>query len=147
MATQPKAIEWTPKKGDPVLTSMDDIKAKLPLVFFSFGVKSEKKEFPKADLYLDCRGVANPSHGGPAGNGDDIDVQLWVAVHSTLNAYCEMIQMALSRMTARRGEGKEYEKPFRIGCCCAHGVHRSRAVKHILARWAKLAGHVDVTVE
>lgn len=130
----------------PVLTDLNVVKASLPLIFFSFGVKGDK-EFPKADLFLDCRGVANPSHGGPPGSGDDLDVQMWVAEHSNLRPYVEMVKMALSRMTARRGVGNEFEKPFRIACMCAHGVHRSRSMKHLLARWARLVGYQSVEVE
>lgn len=130
----------------PTLTNLDLVKKNLPLIFTSIGVKGLDK-MPKADLYLDCRGIANPSHGGPNGTGDDIDVQLWVATHSNIKPYCEMVEMALSRMTARRGAGKEFEKPFKILAMCAHGVHRSKSMKHLLARWAKLDGYQSVEVE
>lgn len=130
----------------PKLTDLGLVKTSLPLVFGSIGVKGLEK-MPKADLYLDCRGIANPSHGGPSGTGDEVDVQYWVATHSNIKPYCEMVEMALSRMTARRGAGKEFEKPFKILCMCAHGVHRSKSMKHLLARWAKLSGYMSVEVE
>lgn len=127
------------------LTNAKELKEKLPLVFFNCGVKGLKK-MPKADLYLDCRGLANPSIAG-LGGGDDPTVQEWVLANSDISPYIMLIEDALSRMTTRRGPGHEYDKPFRILTMCAHGIHRSRAAKHILAKWAKSNGYKSVEVE
>lgn len=134
-------------EAKPVLTDLAEVKKYLPLVFDHHAVKGSK-DFPKADLYLDVRGVANPSaSGGPGGNGDNPVVQAWVSKNSDIAPYTELIEQALSRMTSRRGAGKEYEKPFKIVTMCAHGVHRSRAMKHILAYWAKKQGYKVVEVK
>lgn len=144
----------------PVLTSLKEARAKLTLVVANCGIKhlmamkgdakGEPDQYliPKADLYLDCRGVANPAHGGPGGSGDDIEVQNWVGKHSAqdLIAFGDQIYANIQRLTTRKGAGKEYDKPFRIMCMCAHGIHRSRSVKHILARQFK-AGGWNVEVE
>lgn len=131
----------------PILTDLAEVKKSLPLVFFNHAIKGSKA-FPKADLYIDVRGVANPSaSGGPGGTGDSPTVQQWVRLHSDITPYTQLIEQALSRMTSRRGHGKEYDKPFRIVTMCAHGIHRSRACKHILAYWCSKQGYKLVTVE
>lgn len=129
------------------LTSIEACKTNLKIELFNFGVKHEK-EFPKAELFLDCRGVANPSHsGGPNGTGDDPEVQAWVAKNSDLSPYTMMVEDAFSRLITRKGAGSEFEKPFRIAAMCAHGIHRSRAIKHLLARYLQNSGYLYVSVK
>lgn len=132
-----KAVPTTPLEG---------CKKNLKIEMFNFGCKHVDK-LPGAELYLDCRGVANPSHGGPGGTGDDPQVQDWVRYNSDLTPYCLMIQDALSRLITRKGEGHEFDKPFRIATFCAHGIHRSRAIKHLLANFLNNSGYLNVKVD
>lgn len=109
---------------------------KIKIEFFSFGIKNVwngKGNMSQADLYLDCRGVANPAYSGLSGCGDDLVVQAWVDSFTDLGPFLDMIEEAISRLEVRRGKGKISEKPFVIACFCAHGIHRSKAMKHILA--------------
>lgn len=128
----------------PKVTSIVETKFKLPITLISFGVKSGKP-FPKADCYLDVRGAADPSFA-VAGNGDDPAVQKYVMGFSSITPYLEVISEHLRRLTSRRGEGNEYNKPFVVCCMCAHGIHRSRAMKHILASMLRNNGWQQVEV-
>lgn len=132
--------------GEPIRLNLSEAKKNLSIVFHSFGVKSGQ-EFPKADLYLDCRGVAEPSGAGLSGTGDNPDVQDWVNLNSNLSPYFDMVIGGISRLSTRRGVGKEYEKPFTVVTMCAHGIHRSRAVKHILAKTLRGTGWGMVEVK
>ena len=119
----------------PVVTPLGPVREKLTIRLTSFGVKNNIP-WPPADLYLDCRGVANPMHAiGLNGTGDDPGVQKWVEIHCDMMGFHHTVYSALIRLTTRRGAGKEFEKPFNIVCMCAHGIHRSRSMKHILGRW------------
>lgn len=120
-------------------------KTLLFLQFISFGVKSGK-EFPKADCYLDCRGVVDPSHT-IGGTGDDPKVQTYIKTFSSIFPYFDTLRCHLDCLTSRRGSGHEYDKPFVVCCMCAHGIHRSRAMKHILADMFKGQGYTKVEVK
>jgi RNase adaptor protein for sRNA GlmZ degradation len=116
---------------------------KLLIKFISAGVKSGP--LPPADYYLDCRVVYNPFHDPTlAGKtGDDLSVQLKVRELSpSVDAMRDLLREAIRRIpTRRKGEGKDpYEKPFVVCCFCAHGIHRSRSVKHLLSRDMIAAG-------
>ena len=113
----------------------------MKLIFTNHGLKGGK-ELPKADLYLDCRGVANPFHQASLASltGDSKAVQNWVMMESpdTIVAFKHQIEEGLTRIPIRRrDEADPYSRPFTICCMCAHGIHRSRAVKHILASYYK----------
>lgn len=129
-----------------ILTPLAEVKQNLFITLRSFGVKSGEP-FPPAELYLDCRGLANPIYGGPSGTGDDPKVQGWVANFSDITLYFRLVEEAFSRLTTRKGKGKEYDAPFRIVCMCAHGIHRSRSLKHILAGWLRMEGYQRVEVQ
>ena len=131
----------------PATLNLNEARLHLPIVLMSFGVKSGQL-FPPADLYLDCRGCADPSHV-MSGTGDDPEVQEWVWDRSAniLQAYRGLIWESISRLTTRRGAGKEFDKPFVILTMCAHGIHRSRAMKHILGRWLRADGFSQVEVK
>lgn len=121
-------------------------KQHLTIQIQSFGIKSGQP-FPLGiDLYLDCRGVIDPSQNGIAGNGDNLEVQAFVKHNSATFAYFDLTLQGIYRLTTRRGEGKEFDKPFQVLTMCAHGIHRSRAMKHILAEWLRDIGfqHVEV---
>lgn len=123
---------------------------KYPLTFefISYGVKNGQ-ELPKADCYLDCRGVPNPVFNHSlSGSGDDPDIQKWVVdeLGSGLGFYTGIINQGVAKLPLRRnGEHDPYERPFKVCTMCAHGIHRSRAMKHILAQYYHLIGyHVEV---
>ena len=118
----------------PIITPCQLVKDHLSITLASFGVKTGM-EWPKADLYIDCRGVANPMHtAGLCGTGDEGEVQEWVRTYTDVFPYYDIVREALTRLTTRRGEGKEFDKPFHIVTMCAHGIHRSRAMKHIIGK-------------
>lgn len=129
----------------PILLDLDRARVKLPIILMSFGIKSGL-DFPIVDLYLDCRGCADPSRE-MSGTGDDPNVQAWVEAHSFTGTYRELIKDALLRLTTRRGAGKEFDNPFVILTMCAHGIHRSRAMKHILGRCLRDDGFQLVEVK
>lgn len=123
------------------------MKSVAKLVLSSAGCKSFAIEepptytLPKADVYLDCRGAANPCHGGPSGSGDSPEVQAYVEANTDVDTYVDMIFAHLVRIpTRRKGQGDPWIKPIHVLCFCAHGIHRSRAMKHILARRLKASG-------
>lgn len=126
-------------------TDFAKIKSNLEIVLRSFGVKSGK-DFPSADTYIDCRGIPDPSHY-TSGNGDDPAVQQWVKEKIDLGLYYELVMQHFSMLTLRKGQGNEFDKPFIILCMCAHGIHRSRALKNLLAASLKGNGYQKVKVE
>lgn len=121
------------------------------VILFSTGLKSAAS-LPKADLYLDCRSMANPFHEPKlaAMSGDAEIVQDWMREKSgeTILAYLQQIKDTLITLPLRRANsssGKTPDDPLTVCCFCAHGIHRSRATKHILARELKqLGGKVEV---
>lgn len=119
----------------------------MKLIFSNFGVKSSQP-FPKADYYIDCRSIANPFHDAEVGygTGDDIVVQEWVKQHTNMATYYDLMEEALTRLPIRRGPNFD-KKPFEVCCLCAHGIHRSRAMKNILADKHKKIGTYEVEVE
>ena len=124
---------------NPPLTDLAAVRHLLPITLSSFGLKSGQP-FPPADLYIDCRGVADPSQSGLSGSGDSVHIQQWVSEHTNTSPYYDMVVGGLLRLTTRRGRGQEYDKPFHIVCMCAWGIHRSRAMKYILARLLREVG-------
>ena len=129
-----------------------NLKTDLKIILKSYGLKSGQP-LPPADCYIDCRGVPDPSQAiggsglGFGGNGDLPAVQTWIASHIVLLPYREIVGDHLSKLSTRRGVGHEYDKPFIILTMCAHGIHRSRAMKHILARELRGVGYQHVRVE
>ena len=119
----------------PVLKERNKME-KPKLIFTSFGIKNGQ-EWPQVDCYVDCRGVPNPLYGGPSGTGHDPKVREWVReeLGRGLPIYVELIQDGLRMLPTRRGVGHEADKPFIICCLCAHGIHRSVSMKHILATY------------
>ena len=115
---------------------------KLKLILISHGIKTieivEKKGYrvlPKADLYVDCRGVV-----------DHADVKTATAKSpDTLCAMYMLIVDALRHIPARRGGPDPYAEPFTVLFMCARGVNRSVASKQILGAQLKAAGF-DVEV-
>lgn len=109
----------------------------IKIKLFSFGVKAVPKVdgspvMPPADYYVDARSVIEPSMNTSAGTGDDLSLIKVVENNSDVESICNLVRESIGRIPARRGD-KAYDKPFVIGVFCAHGVHRSRATKHIIA--------------
>lgn len=108
-------------------------------IFLSAGVKNGLGNLPLADLYLDCRSMVNPYHEAGLGGltGDDPRVIAFVEEQNTpvINAFLALIWETLERIPSRRRSRPDpFLAPIRVCCVCAHGIHRSRAMKHILAR-------------
>ena len=120
----------------------------LKVVFSSFGVKNNQP-LPPAECYIDCRGVPDPSKvvGLPALTGDSPELQEYVENNIDLGPYISMLHQHFARLGTRKGIGHEYDKPFRIVTMCAHGIHRSRAMKHILAKHLRARGFKAVEVQ
>lgn len=120
----------------------------LKVVISSAGIKGAP--LVPHDYHIDCRSIANPFHipALDGKTGDDPEVQDWVKSHTKVDTYIALLNEAISRIpTRRKGVGKDpFEKPFTVLCFCAHGVHRSRSMKHILAAYLKGVG-VEVSVE
>jgi RNase adaptor protein for sRNA GlmZ degradation len=110
----------------------------LRVELFNFGLKGlGNQPLPKADLYLDCRGLpdasAESSFSGKT--GDHTAVQVWVNSQAPklVQAYRDAVLESLANIPhRRRAEEKPYGRPFRVACFCAFGIHRSRAMKHLL---------------
>lgn len=113
----------------------------LTIILRSVGFKTSLFEKVIADTHfiVDARGIEDPSHHG-MGTGDNKDVQDWVYLHNqpAIEAMYGMVEAAINCVTSRRSDKKDmWKDPFNITFVCAHGIHRSRASKHIVAHWLK----------
>jgi hypothetical protein len=124
------------------------------LVLRNHGLKSRMAQWgtkdtpcplvPKADLYLDCRGLID---------GHQVDLPsaqyrqlLEEACNTTYEAMVTTVVESLKNLAARRRfVADPTAEPYEILCLCAYGMHRSKASKHILAGRLKALGY-DVTV-
>lgn len=117
------------------------------LILRNKGIKSGP--IPPADLYLDCRALYNPFHDlSCEGSGDLPSVQALVWKHSegSVRAMAKIVEEAITRIPVRRREAADpFEEPFVIVCLCAHGIHRSRATKYLLADLLK--DQASITIE
>lgn len=97
------------------------------------------------DLYLDCRACYDPSQH--SGTGDDTRLQLLVRDRTPITAYMEIVKGFIDTWPNRR---MEWQDPFAhsltIHCFCAWGMHRSRAMKHIIADELRRMGYTVETV-
>ena len=150
-----------PGQSTPVLDKMLNIYSNgtlLPkLVFISAGWKSTTikehsgntadvitRQMPLADLYLDCRVIPNPTFiSGIGATGDDPRMQEWVEENAQayVKSFSQLIIDGLQQVPSRRkGKDNPWEAPYIICTMCAHGIHRSRSMKHILARKMRAGG-------
>ena len=126
-------------------------KARIQLI--SFGLKAVSEEvtethrvakLPKADLYLDCRAVADFSGGDVSHAGGEIGTNQDTVLSKSapaITSFHRIVEDALQWIPARRAEAKDpYKEPFVVACFCAHGIHRSVATKHLLFARLKKAG-------
>lgn len=121
--------------------------ANVALVLINDGWKSinTTHPLPKADLYLDCRPLPNPFHDAATRpfSGDDSKVQDWMLERAQpfLKSFYQQIVDGLERIPDRRAQDEHpFEKPYTVCLLCAHGIHRSRAMKHILGAKLKAGG-------
>ena len=84
---------------------------------------------PKADFYLDCRGVVD------GGDEDQIREQ----DGDTIAAMFTLIVESFRRIPSRKGKDA-YKEPYVVCFLCAHGVNRSVGCKKILATKLKMLG-------
>lgn len=115
------------------------------LVLVSWGRKSGKPE-PKADLHIDCRGLAE---AGILGVGSDLSFQKELEKQSqdSIGAIYTLIVDSLQRIPRRRRDRPDpYADPYVVCFACAWGVHRSVATKHIMAHRLKALG-LEVTIQ
>lgn len=121
----------------------------LKLVFQSYGLKTAKP-IPKADLYFDCRCVVDGSSvPNVGGTGDSKAMQDYVKAMSpmSINGFVGQLREGIARIPSRRSDREDpFADPFVVLCMCAHGIHRSRSVKNILAERFKADGY-QVVVE
>lgn len=99
---------------------------------------------PKADLYIDCRGIREhdlPDHDR-GGTATTFQAAVEAESAETIHAILRLIAFSLPQIRSRRIEDKNpYNRPYVVCFMCAHGVHRSVATKHIIARKLKGVGH------
>lgn len=100
---------------------------------------------PKADLYLDCRGIPNPHKVGELSGkgGADPAMLEWVRQKGALHIenFIHQITDAIPEVPNRRLGENWTARPFVVACMCAYGVHRSVAIKNILLKDLPL--HLD----
>jgi len=94
------------------------------LILTNFGYKQytlSNKPFPKADLYIDCRGLTDRASEGvvKATNGP-----LLFAMKTTIEE---------AHHTINTRWGANPNRDFTVALFCAHGMNRSVAAKAILA--------------
>lgn len=114
---------------------MDKLIIKLRSVGFKTG--AWEKAVEKAHFILDARCVKDPSAKGFP-SGDSIETQNYVSQQNpdAIMGLKDILTGAINAIpTRRRDKEHPYEDPFVVLCVCAHGIHRSRAVKHIMAKW------------
>jgi len=106
---------------------------KLTIEFRSFGIKTGT--IPKADCYIDCRGVPDPVNR--IVTKDSPSDAEWIRNSIDVMVYIRLIEDHLWYLSKRRGD-KLFSRPFVILCMCAWGKHRSPAMKRILAEQLSL---------
>jgi RNase adaptor protein for sRNA GlmZ degradation len=106
-------------------------KPDLTVVLTSFGWKNQEKP-PKADLYLDCRAMTY--HPISALPGDAVEqVLLFETNRHLADAFRREVLISLLDLAHRRDDKENiYADPFIVACACAHGMHRSVAMKKAL---------------
>lgn len=128
-----------------------EVRQKIQILINNVGIKSNPFQAREnllggSDFMLDCRGLPDAVTGIPkqyAGLEDYVEKQI------DLGMYVHVILQAIHAAPKRRWNlgSKWADKPFRITCFCAHGMHRSRAMRNLLKRELLALGYnVKVTV-
>ena len=111
-----------------------------PLYLFSHGLKHGYP--PKADFYVDCRGIADVR--GLPGDHPLGQAAVLKASKVQLDTIEYLVKDALEMVGPRRQE-QHLTSPFTICFFCAWGLNRSPAVKNIIAgRLVKAGWTVNV---
>lgn len=87
-----------------------------------------------ADFYIDARGLPDGVGRKPGSENWTSNVD-WVKSQIDVGSYLQIALDAIHRVKTRRKEKKDpYAEPFRIVIYCAYGMHRSPALRDILAQ-------------
>ena len=131
------------------------LKSRVKLVLQSTGVKhnvgAAKKGFislPRADFYVDCRGVAERGlHEKGTGKSLAFQAAVETASPAALTHIHASILEAIAKVPDRRRERPDpFTDPFTICFFCAWGMHRSVATKYIMGERLRRNGYL-VTIE
>ena len=127
-------------------------KSDLKLHFKWHGIKRIPAEdgfrtIPKADLYIDCRAIAEA--GVPGWSGKCPEFQADIKEKSKASLFCiqELIIDSLRHVSSRRGGLDPYKEPYVVMFLCAWGVHRSVATCNVIAERMKAFGYNVTIVE
>ena len=117
----------------------------LSVFIYNFGLKAagwdmgDRIAMPKADFYIDARGLPDGAMNAPGVSGDDPIQQEWLKAEMAkqgihLSTYVRLALDAIYAIPHRRRQMTDpYTKPFIIACFCAYGLNRSRGLKNLLA--------------
>lgn len=95
---------------------------------------------PKADLYLDCRGLREYDIGYQ-GIGSEPEFQQAILVHNAaaIASMTRLVEDSLPQIEARHGTRAE-ASPYVVCTFCAWGINRSVATKYLLAQYFRNKG-------
>lgn len=118
------------------------VREKAKIILSNKGIKAMHGmgNFPYADFYQDARGLPDANGGGKPTTQSN---EQWVSTQINVNAYLDIVLDAIHRIPARRWQKAEKwcEDPIRILFFCAFGIHRSMALKNIIASRLKELGY------
>ena len=140
--------------GDPSQTRILSMDKRLKIILKSHGLKRASLKWgsevryciPKADLYIDCRGVKEKGYSGIPGDDPRFQEMLEENSLGALDCISGYITESIRLIKDRRYEKPDpFTEPFVILFMCAFGCNRSPAVKHLMARrLRKLDYNVEV---
>lgn len=115
--------------------------SKLKIVLISHGMKKIQWKgdllIPKADFYIDCRGIQEKGLKGTSGKDQEFQSGVESNSSASLNGMEMMILDGLKQLPSRRvGALDPYKEPYVVCFMCAWGIHRSVATKNIM--WRRL---------
>lgn len=104
------------------------------LIFYSTGIK-KNKPLAKLGLLVDCRIVIERHEEGETGKQKLFRDFVEKTNLVQLNVIEMFIKAGIDALPARRDFKKDWaEKPLEVLFFCAHGIHRSVATKHLMAK-------------
>ena len=110
------------------------------------GLKRNKTEdgcpiLPKADLYIDCRGIAEHGIEGNTGHTNSFQEGIKAASPLSLGAMTTLIVDSLRFIETRRsGKPDPFKEPYVVCFMCAWGMHRSPATASVVGEKLKELG-------
>ena len=121
----------------------------LKIHLMSHGLKRNKTEdghpiLPKADLYIDCRGIAERGIQGNTGHANSFQEGIKKASPLSLDAMTTLIVDSLRHIETRRsGKPDPFKEPYVVCFMCAWSMHRSPATAHVVGeRLSKLGYNI-----